>query len=200
MDIQEIKRRVELLQAATLQKSVLVKDVAKELKESQTDLMQFILDNPKLFHTDEVWSWKKGNYKEMTRFGAVRSTRAVKDKCKGLGIAEVYLCPEDNFRTDEHVAILQSRYARTVWLKDWNNYGTIEGHYVEEDAFDAKDEHRKHLWRNTAAKITELKNIGILRPRTFYIGGAFDCSEHDILTAIDGDGIAKAESLGWTLI
>ena len=52
MDIQEIKRRVDLLKMANNKKYCLVPELAKELKVSKTDLMQFILDNPKLFHTD----------------------------------------------------------------------------------------------------------------------------------------------------
>ena len=46
MDIQEIKRRVDLLKKVTQQETVLIKDVAKELKERATDLMIFIEENP----------------------------------------------------------------------------------------------------------------------------------------------------------
>lgn len=58
MDILTIKNRFDLLKTATLQRAILIKDIAKELKESTTDLMQFVLDNPKLFATEEVWSYK----------------------------------------------------------------------------------------------------------------------------------------------
>ena len=55
MDIAEIKRRVDLLKMANNKKYCLIPELAKELKVSKTDLMQFILDNPKLFHTDNQW-------------------------------------------------------------------------------------------------------------------------------------------------
>lgn len=200
MDVSEIKRRVDLLKKVSQQKTVLIKDVAKELKARQTDLMIFIEDNPKLFHTDQVWSYKKESYIEYTRFGKSRQTRTVQDKCKGLGITEVYLRPEDNYRTDEHVALMQRKYAKTIWVRGWDNYGTIEGHYVAEDKADTKDEHRYHLWRNTAAKIRELTRLGILHEETFYIGGAFDCSSHKISTAITAADAERARAGGWTVI
>ena len=43
-------------------------------------------ENPKLFHTDQVWSWKKEQYYDYTPFGKVKQTRTIHDKCKGLGI------------------------------------------------------------------------------------------------------------------
>lgn len=199
MDIQEIKRRVDLLKKVTQQRTVLIKDVAKELKERVTDLMIFIEDNPKLFHTDQVWSWKKEQYFDYTPFGKVKQTRTIHDKCKGLGITEVYLTPEDNFRTDEFVTLMQRKCAKTVWVGAWNNYGRIEGHYVVEDVFNEKDEHRYHLWRNTAEKIRELRNLGILHDDTFYIGGFGDCSKHKVTTAITKADADKARSLGWTV-
>ena len=58
MDIAEIKRRVDLLKMANNKKYCLIPELAKELKVSKTDLMQFILDNPKLFHTDNQWTYK----------------------------------------------------------------------------------------------------------------------------------------------
>lgn len=58
MDIAEIKRRVDLLKMANNKKYCLIPELAKELKVSRTDLMQFILDNPKLFHTDKQWTYK----------------------------------------------------------------------------------------------------------------------------------------------
>ena len=200
MDIQEIKRRVDLLKKVTQQETVLIKDVAKELKERATDLMIFIEENPKLFHTNQVWTWKKEQYFDYTPFGKVKQTRSVHDKCKGLGISEVYLTPEDNFRTDEAIALLQHKYAKTVWVRGWDNYGRIEGYYVVEDVFNGKDEHRHHLWRNTAEKIHELRDLGILYDCSFYIGGAFDCTEHKVSTAITKEGADKARSLGWSVI
>lgn len=200
MDIQEIKQRVDLLKQVTQQRTVLISDVAKEMKVRQTDLMIFVNENPGLFHTEPVWTYKKEAYYEHTPFGKYKSSRSVQDKCKGLGINEAYLSAEDNFRTDEFVALMQREMAKTVWVSDWDNYGVIEGHYVAEDIPKDKDEHRYHLWRNTADKISQLKNLGILYGTTFYIGGAFDCNHYKKDTAITKEGADKARSLGWTII
>lgn len=200
MDIIEIKRRVDLLKKVTQQRTVLIKDVAKELKERQTDLMIFIEDNPKLFLTDQVWSWKKETYYENTPFGRRKDSRTVKDKCKGLGITEVFLSPEDNCRTDEFVTLMQRKHAKTIWVSAWDNYGCIEGHYVQQDLPSEKDEKRSHLWRNTEKKVKELKELGVLQDGTFYIGGAFDCSSHKKDTAITKTGADKARAAGWTVI
>lgn len=200
MDIQEIKRRIDLLKKVSQQRTVLIKDVARELKERQTDLMIFIEDNPKLFKTEQVWSWKKEAYYEHTPFGKVKHSRTVQDKCKGLGISEVYLRPEDNYRTDEFISLMQRQEAKTIWVSEWSNYGTIEGHYIQEDIPKDKDEHRLHLWRNTADKISGLKDLGILHERWFYIGGFGDCNSYKKDTAITKEGADKARSLGWTVI
>lgn len=200
MEIQEIKRRVELLQKVTQKRIVLITDVAKELKVRATDLMIFIQDNPGLFHTDQVWTYKKESYYEHTPFGKYKTSRTVKDKCKGLGIEEVYLDANENFRTDEFIARMQKEKAKTIWVSDWNNYGTIEGHYVEPDKEDPKDEHRYHLWRNTGRKIRELQRLGILTEDTFYHGGAFDCNEYKKDTAITPVAAERARSLGWTVV
>lgn len=200
MDINEIKRRVDLLKKVSQQKTVLIKDVAHELKERQTDLMIFIEDNPKLFHLEPVWSWKKETYYDHMPWGKVKNSRTVQDKCKGLGITEAYLRPEDNFRTDEFVALMQREKAKTIWVSEWNNYSVIEGHYVAVDLPEEKDKHRYHLWRNTAEKIRQLRDLGILYETTFYIGGLGDCNHYKKDTAITKEGADKARSLGWQII
>lgn len=59
MDISEIKRKFELLKMANASNYCLVSELAKELKVSKTDLMQFVLDNYKLFHVEDIYSYKK---------------------------------------------------------------------------------------------------------------------------------------------
>jgi hypothetical protein len=54
MDIQEIKRRFELLKMANNERYCLLSELAKELKVRKTDLMQFVIDNPKLFRKGSV--------------------------------------------------------------------------------------------------------------------------------------------------
>lgn len=197
MDISEIKKRVELLQKAGLQKTVLISDVAKEMKVRITDLMEYILDNPKLFSTEEVWSWKKETYYEHMPWGKVKNTRSVHDKCKGLGITTVYESPEENWRTDEWLEKKIRENRKTIWISKWDNYGVIEGKYI---AADAEDKYRKHLWRNTLEKIEEIKKTGVVSEGTFYIGGYGDCTSHDMKTCINDDGIAKLREMGWTVI
>ena len=54
MDIQEIKRRFDLLKMANNERYCLLSELAKELKVRKTDLMQFVIDNPKLFRKGSV--------------------------------------------------------------------------------------------------------------------------------------------------
>ena len=104
MDIAEIKRRVDLLKMANNKKYCLIPELAKELKVSKTDLMQFILDNPKLFHTDNQWTYKV----------MLRSQKVAPNKNLGLGIEEVYILPEDNFRTEEWLQKQKVEKARYI--------------------------------------------------------------------------------------
>lgn len=91
MDITEIKKRVDLLKMVNNMTYCLVSELAKELKVRKTDLMQFILDNPKLFYAENIWLYKE----------APHSKNQTGHKNLGVCIKEVYLSPEDNFRTDE---------------------------------------------------------------------------------------------------
>lgn len=196
MNIQEIKERVELFQKATCQKTVLVSDIAKELKCRITDLMKFIIDNPKLFNTEEVWTLKNETYYEYVCGSKHKYTRQVKDKCKGLGIECIYLSPEENWRTDEWAEKQKKDFENTFWVSKWNNYGVIEGMYVDNDK---EDKMRHNLWRNTPEKIEKLKEQGILFRDVFYIGGLGDCSAYEKFTAINEANIKKAKELGWNV-
>lgn len=199
MDISEIKKRVELLQKAGLQKTVLISDVAKEMKVRITDLMEYILDNPKLFVTDEVWSWKKETYYEHMPWGKVKNTRSVHDKCKGLGITTVYISPEENWRTDEWLEKKIADNLNTIWISKWDNYGHIEGKYIGGEDFE-NNTYRTYLWRNTSAKIEKIKMTGVVKEGTFYLGGWGDCTSYKKDTVIDDEGIAKLREMGWTVI
>lgn len=196
-NIEEIKKRFELLKAATLQDTILIADLAKELKERITEVMSFVMDNPKLFVTKEVWTYKSKSYTD-PYCGKV--TRTIKDKLKGLGISNVYLSPEDNPFIEEGALKKQIDFEKTIWISYWDNYGTREGMYVNVDNLDENDKFRKHLWRNTVEKINNLKEIGILYKTQFFIGGWGDCTTHNIETAINSDGINKLKELGWKVI
>ena len=137
MDIAEIKRRVDLLKMANNKKYCLIPELAKELKVSKTDLMQFILDNPKLFHTDNQWTYKV----------MLRSQKVAPNKNLGLGIEEVYILPEDNFRTEEWLQKQKVEKARYIYISELDYYGVQEYYVSIDKEFDSK--YREWLWRYT---------------------------------------------------
>lgn len=186
MDIAEIKRRVDLLKMANNKKYCLIPELAKELKVSKTDLMQFILDNPKLFHTDNQWT-----YKVMPR-----SQKVAPNKNLGLGIEEVYILPEDNFRTEEWLQKQKVEKARYIHISEFDYYG-VQGYYVSIDK-EGDSKYREWLWRNTTSKVKEIQSLGVLHKDTFYIGGYGDCTEHPVEYAISSEGLQKLKQAGWT--
>lgn len=188
MDIVEIKRRVDLLKMANNKKYCLISELAKELKVRKTDLMQFILDNPKLFHTDNQWT-----YKVMPR-----SQQITTDKNLGLGIEEVYLSPEDNFRTDEWLQKQIVDKAKYIHISEFNNYGHIEGYFVQIDDEKNSSKYREWAWRNTKSKIDEIQTLGVFHKEKFYIGGLGDCSACPVDYAISPDGLDELIRAGWT--
>lgn len=185
MDIAEIKRRVDLLKMANNKKYCLIPELAKELKVSKTDLMQFILDNPKLFHTDNQWT-----YKVMPR-----SQKVAPNKNLGLGIEEVYILPEDNFRTEEWLQKQKVEKARYIHISEFDYYG-VQGYYVSIDK-EGDSKYREWLWRNTTSKVKEIQSLGVLHKDTFYTGGFGDSSAHPIDYAISPDGLEKLKQSGW---
>lgn len=150
MDIAEIKRRVDLLKMANNKKYCLIPELAKELKVSKTDLMQFILDNPKLFHTDNQWTYKV----------MLRSQKVAPNKNLGLGIEEVYILPEDNFRTEEWLQKQKVEKARYIHISEFDYYG-VQGYYVSIDK-EGDSKYREWLWRNTISKVKEIQSLGVL--------------------------------------
>ena len=186
MDIAEIKRRVDLLKMANNKKYCLIPELAKELKVSKTDLMQFILDNPKLFHTDNQWT-----YKVMPR-----SQKVAPNKNLGLGIEEVYILPEDNFRTEEWLQKQIVEKAKYIHISEFCYYG-VQGYYVSIDK-EGDSKYREWLWRNTTSKVKEIQSLGVLHKDTFYTGGFGDSSAHPVDYAISTDGLEKLKQAGWT--
>lgn len=186
MDIEEIKRRVDLLKMANNKKYCLIPELAKELKVSKTDLMQFILDNPKLFHTDNQWT-----YKVMPR-----SQKVVQNKNLGLGIEQVYISPEDNFRTEEWLQVQITSKAKYIRISEFDYYG-VQGYYISIDK-EGDSKYRDWIWRNTEAKVKEVQSLGILHKDTFYTGGYGDSSAHPVDYAISPDELDKLTQAGWT--
>lgn len=186
MDIAEIKKRVELLKTANNKKYCLIPELAKELKVSKTDLMQFILDNPKLFYTDNQWTFK-----------VLSKTKIiVHNKNLGLGIQEVYILPEDNFRTEEWLQVQIDSKTKYIHISEFDYYG-VQGYYIEIDKKE-KSKYREYLWRNTEAKIIELQSLGITHKDTFYTGGFGDSAAHPVDYAISPSGLKKLDQLGWS--
>ena len=196
MDIAEIKRRVDLLKMANNKKYCLIPELAKELKVSKTDLMQFILDNPKLFHTDNQWSYKD---KVVCRHMAgvkLKDNEKVKNKNLGLGIEEVYLSPEQNFRTEEWLQTQIVSKAKYIYISEFDYYG-VQGYYISIDK-EGDSKYREWKWRNTGAKVKEIQLLGVLHKATFYTGGLGDSSAHPVDYAISPDGLDKLKQAGWT--
>lgn len=196
MDITEIKRRVDLLKMANNRKYCLIPELAKELKVSKTDLMQFILDNPKLFHTGDQWGYKNKVVQVVISGVKFKDTIQVKNKNLGLGIEEVYLSPEDNFKTDEWLQKQIIDKAKYIYISEFEYYG-VQGYFIKIDKED-DSKYRRWIWRNTKSKIDEIQELGVLHKETFYTGGFGDSAAHPVDYAISPDGLEKLAQAGWT--
>lgn len=196
MDIVEIKRRVDLLKLANNTRYCLIPELAKELKASKTDLMQFVLNNPKLFHAENQWSCKdKVVYRTLSGV-KFKDTERVKSKNLGLGIEEVYLLPEHNFRTEEWLQVQITSKAKYIRISEFDYYG-VQGYYISIDK-EGDSKYREWIWRNTKSKVKEIQILGVLYKETFYTGGFGDCSAHLVDYAISPDGLEKLKQAGWT--
>lgn len=196
MDIAEIKRRVDLLKMANNKKYCLIPELAKELKVSKTDLMQFILDNPKLFYTDNQWSYKNKVVYRTISGVKFKDTDVVKNKSLGLGIEQVYLLPQDNFRTEEWLQKQIVDNAKHIHISEFDYYG-VQGYYIKIDK-ESNSKYREYLWRNTECKVREVQSLGVTHKDTFYTGGFGDSSAHPVDYAISPDGLDKLTKAGWT--
>lgn len=177
MDIKEIKKRFELLKKIDGGTFVQASDLAKELKVSKTDLMMFIEDNPKLFDAEYKYS--------------------PKNVLLGLCINTVYTSPEENVYCEEGIERMRMEYAKYIYIREFNNYGRIEGYYIEIDEPRERN-NNVHLWRNTKEKLDELKKMFVVQRGVFYQGGWGDCSKCPKDYVITEKGLATLEANGWT--
>lgn len=177
MEIKEIKRRFDLLKKVNNKNYCLISELAKELKVSKTDLMQFMEDNAKLFtlYVDNNCFKKKS-------------------KNMGLSIQNVYLKPIDNPSTDEWLEKQIEDCKDYIHIDEIDYYGSIQGYYIEKDT---KGTNREHLWRNTQEKIDKLVEQGIVSKYTFCVGGIGDCYNHTCEYALLGDWKEKLIANGW---
>lgn len=195
----------DILTAHTLIKQLngtrhsLVKEVAKKLKYDELELMRFINENPKLFATEHIMRYRNKKVKRYlfprTREGVYETIEQVQAGIIGLGFINVYTSAEHNYRTDEWLERTIENNKHHIQIKEWSNYGHIEGYHV---SISRQDEYRRHLWLNTPEKVAYLKEQGVFHTKTFFIGGFGDSSSTIVSTAINDDGIKKIESLGWT--
>jgi len=121
-----------------------------------------------------------------------RGTRLVADKVLGLGLKAVYLKPEENINTEEGAQHKKEVYAKYIYIKEFDNYGRIEGYYVDIDK-SSDDKHKFHIRRNTKEKIEELVKLGVLSRGVFYYGSWGDCSKVEKDYVISERGLKNFE-------
>lgn len=179
MEIKEIKRRFDLLSKVNNESYCLVSELAKELKVSKTDLMQFIEDNRNLFSLATL---------EKRMRNGVR-------KNVGTAISKVYLNEDENPKTDEWLKKQIEQYKNYIYVSEIDYYGSIQGYYVDVDNENCKN--RENLWRNTKEKIDKLIEQGIVSKYTFCVGGYSDCYNRFCEFALLGDWENMLFENGW---
>lgn len=179
MDITEIKRIVDLVKKVNCESYVTIAEVAREMGVKKTALMQFVLDNPKLFNVTE---WKK---------------RTSKNTVKNLGLAfrTVYLSADQNPETDEWLQKMQKEWDKKLHVGEQSYYNQHEYFYIPEDT---KSENDKYwLYRNTPEKIQTLVDMGILKKTETGYGGLSDYYK-TVVFLYNCELEKKLRSIGWT--
>lgn len=180
MNIEEIKRRVDLLKKVNNEKYCLISELAREMKISKTDLMQFIEDNNKLFSCRPI----------------DKQTSKKTSKNLGLAITDVYLNAYENPVTEEWLEKKINDYQNYIHVSEIEYYGSIQGYYIVIDA-EKESNNREHLWRNTREKINKLIKQGLVTKYNFCIGGIGDCYNRVCEHALLGDWKNKLKENGW---
>ena len=176
IDINEVNRIAELIKKVDCTNYALISDVSKEMGIKKTALMQFIVDNPKLFSLVEVT--KKG-------------------KSAGLGIKKVYLTAEQNPETEEWLKVQKVMWGEKINVSEMSYYGTHEFYYLKVD--DPKSSLREGLWRNTPEKIQTLIDAGVICEKSTCYGGLGDCSNWTGLL-LTKEAETAIKELGWELV
>ena len=177
MDRNEIMRITSLLKKVNCQSFALVSEIAKEMGVKKTALMQYIVDNPKLFNLMEV---KDG-----------------KGKTKGLAVLNCYLTAVENPATDEWLERQKGLYKKTLEVSEMNYYGIREFLYLEVTPKDSWK--RAELWLNTEEKIQGLVDSGILKKTKRIYGGISDCYNWEGYE-LTSEVREALENDGWTLV
>lgn len=180
MNIEEIKRRTDLLKKVNNENYCLISELAREMKTSKTDLMQFIEDNCKLFSCKPI----------------EKRTSKKTSKSLGLAITDVYLNAYENPATEEWLAKKTEEYKNYICISEIEYYGHIEGYFISID-FEKNSNNREHLWRNTQEKINKLVEQGVVCKHTFCIGCMSDLYYSTFEYALLGDWENKLKENGW---
>lgn len=179
MDIIEIKRIFELVCRVNCESYATIAEVAREMGVKKTALMQFVLDNPKLFNVIE---WNK---------------RTSKNTVKNLGLAfrTVYLSADQNPETDEWLQKMQTVWNKKLHVGEQSYYNQHEYFFIPEDT---KSNNNKYwLYRNTPEKIQALVDMGILEKTKTGYGGLGDYYQTEVFL-YNNDLEKKLRSAGWT--
>ena len=176
MEINEIKRIVELVKKVNCECIALVSEVAKEMGVKKTALMQFIEDNPKLFKLGEK----------------VKRTKNTQTTL-GLGIMTVYLSADENPDTEEWIEKMRKVWEKKIHIGELSYYGCHEYWIIPEDDVARKE----GKYRNTPEKIQELVDAGVIEKKSTCYGAWGDASNEEVF--IFNDDVKKAiEDYGWT--
>ena len=171
IDISEVNRIAELIKKVDCTNYALISDVSKEMGIKKTALMQFIVDNPKLFKLVEVTK---------------------KEKTVGLGIKTVYLTAEQNPETEEWLNLQKDLWKKKIHISSMYYYGQLEFHHIMVDNNDGK----KNLYRNTPEKIQELEEAGLITKSDCWYGGLSDSYKIETYR-VNSEVIQKIEEAGW---
>ena len=171
LQIAEVNRIAELIKKVDCTNYALISDVSKEMGIKKTALMQFIVDNPKLFKLVEVTK---------------------KEKTVGLAIKKVYMTAEENPATEEWLEKMKALWEKKIHISSQYYYGQLEFHHIAVDSTEGK----KNLYRNTPEKIQELENAGLITKSECWYGGLSDSYKIETYP-VNSETIKKIEEAGW---
>lgn len=177
MEIGEVKRIVNLIKKVNYENWAVISEVAKEMGVKKTALMQFIVDNPKLF-------------KVVPYIGGI--TTNAKAKNLGLVIKAVYNSADENPDTEEWLEKMRKAWENKIHIGEETYYGQHEYWFIPEEDVASKES----KYRNTPEKIKFLEEKGIIKKVSGGYGGFSDYYHTEYYPY--GDDVQKAlESIGW---
>lgn len=172
MTIDLVKNKFELLKLINNEKWCYAHELAKELSVKKTELMSFIVENPKLFNT---------------------STK-LNNKDTKLIITNIYLNASENPGTEEWLEQQKIKYKNYIQVSYIDYYGHIEGYFIDPDKEGPLHENE---WRNTQEKIDLLVKQNIVKKYTFVVGGLSDVYYRTYDYALIDNWQEKLKKNGW---